>query len=146
MKYLLYFLILLFFGLLQSTIIPINFLLIFSVLYAINSDSKEGYVWAFSAGFIKDLLTLNSIGPTSVFFLFVVLMLNLYGRKYKLTHINYLLPFITIMILLSFFLFKVPFNLIQVVFSVVVFVLFSPLIKSFFARFDLDGDQLRLME
>ena len=146
MKYLLFFLILLFFGLLQSTIIPINFLLLLSILYAVNVSPREGFYWAFIAGILRDLLLGYPIGPTSVYFLAMVFLLNLYRRKYKLSHFTYILPFTVLALLMSYLLFSQSVNLLNIIISVIVFVVLSPLVRAFMLRFDEKTDQLKLME
>lgn len=146
MKYLLGFLILLFFGLLQSTVLPVNFLLILSIIFAVNVSFREGFVWAFIAGILRDLLLGLPMGVSSAFFLGVVFLLGLYGRKYKLSHLNYLLPFTVIAILMLLVVFKQPINILNIIFSVGAFVVLLPICKAFFMRFEKEDGQLKLME
>lgn len=146
MKHLLSFLILLFFGLLQSTIMPVSFLLILTILFAVNVAFREGFVWAFVAGILRDLFLGLPVGLSSAFFLGTVFLLGLYGRKYKLSHITYLLPFTVVALVLQQFIFKQPVNILNIILSVAAFLVFLPLVRIFFLRFEKEEGQLKLME
>lgn len=146
MKYLLSFVLLLFFGLLQSTVMPINFLLILIILFAVYSPLKEGFVWAFIAGILRDLFLGLPLGLSGAFFLGVVFLLGVYGRKYKLSHVTYLLPFTIIALLALQFVFKQPINVLNIILSIIAFLFFLPLVRIFFLRFERDEEQLKLME
>lgn len=73
-------------SLLQATVLKTNFLLLFVLL-------KNSYGWAFLAGLILDLLTLQRLGLSSLLFLIVLLIFRLYSRKYEV-RLPFLAPFI----------------------------------------------------
>lgn len=146
MKYFLSFLIFLFFGLLESTILPFNFLLILTILFAVNLQAKEAFFWAFTAGVLADLFMMQRLGITSAFFLALVFVLFIYKRKFKLLHITYLLPFTIIAVFFSQVLFGKQVNLINIAVTLVLMTVFLPLSRVFFARFEGEENELRLME
>ena len=63
-------------GLLQSTILGINFLLVF-ILW------RQRYYWAFLTGLIYDLMAHQRLGLSSLVFLFILLLFRLYLRKFE---------------------------------------------------------------
>lgn len=146
MKYVSGFLILLFLGMLQSTIMPVNFLLILTILFAVSVSYREGFVWAFIAGVLRDLLLGLPIGLSSAFLLGLVFLLSLYGRKYKLSHVTYLLPFTVIALAAQQFIFKQPVNVLNMILSIMAFLILLPVLKVFFLKFEKEEGQLRLME
>lgn len=145
-KYLLVFFILLFFGLLQSTVLPVNFLLLLTILFAVNLDLKDGFIMAMISGILRDLFFGLPIGFSSMFFLGMIFLLSLYGRKYKLDHITYLLPFTTISLFAMQVIFRLPINIFNIIFSVFAFLILQPIIRAFLAHFEADRQQLKLME
>ncbi len=86
MKRLLGFLLVLGLALLQSTVLKLNFLLIFVIFQA-------SYARAFWAGLFFDLLTSQRLGLSSLLFLIIVHLLKLYSRKYE-PRPGFLLPFV----------------------------------------------------
>ena len=60
----------------QSTVLNLNFLLVF-VLW------RQRYYWAFFAGLVYDLLCGNLLGLSSLLFLFILLLFRLYSRKFE---------------------------------------------------------------
>lgn len=140
------FLAFLFFGILQSTLFPANFLLILTVLCAINTTLREGFFWAFVAGIIRDLTTGTPLGLTSLFLLLLVFLLSLYGRKFKLNNLLYILPFTFLSLIASCFYFKQTISNLNTLFSLAVFLIMLPLSRVFFVAFEEDAGQLKLME
>ena len=63
-------------SLFQSTVLSINFLLIF-VLW------KGSYPWAFWTGLVLDLMAGNRLGLSSFLFLLLLFLFRLYSRKYE---------------------------------------------------------------
>jgi len=86
MNFLLSFLIVFFLCFLQATSLKVNFLLLFVLL-------KNKYRWAFLAGLVLDLLTLQRLGLSSLLFLVALFLFRLYSRKYE-PQIFFLLPFV----------------------------------------------------
>lgn len=86
MKSFLSFLIVFLLSLLQATVLKINLLLLFVLL-------KNSYRWAFLAGLILDLLTSQRLGLSSLLFLVILILFNLYSRKYE-PRLFFLVPFV----------------------------------------------------
>lgn len=80
----------------QSTILPVNFLLLFVLL-------KNSYGWGFVSGLVLDLLTGQRLGLSSLLFLLILGVFRLYSRKYE-PRLAFLLPFVFLM---SFFFAKI---------------------------------------
>lgn len=146
MKYLVSFVLIFLFGILQSTLIPINLLLVLVILFAVNMNFREGVALAFLAGITKDFMTGAVFGLSSIFFLFAVFLLILYNRKYKLSNLTYLLPFTVAVLVVSDLVFRIPLNLINILGSVIFFTVVSPLIKFLVLRFSGHEKELKLME
>lgn len=145
MKYIIGIIILLFFGLIQSSLLPLNLILILVILFAGNcATAKESFVWAFIAGIVRDLLLGSLMGVSSAAFLVIVFFLQLYGRKFKLLNLLYLLPFNIIIYVVFSFIFKQTVTGLSLLGSLLFFIILYPLVKYFFIRMGKDEDQLSL--
>lgn len=86
MKSILLFLVVFVLSLLQATVLRVNFLLLFVLL-------QGSYSWAFLAGLILDLMTGQRLGLSSLLFLLILFLFQLYSRKYE-PRWPFLLPFV----------------------------------------------------
>lgn len=78
---------------LQSTILPLNLILLAILSVSVLKSTEAGLVWAFLAGLILDFLTGETLGFSSLVFLMAVFLLNLYKTKFQAANFLYLLPF-----------------------------------------------------
>ncbi|MBI4100127.1 hypothetical protein HY439_00075 [Candidatus Microgenomates bacterium] len=94
MKKTIYFLlVVLILALLESTIIPLRLVILAVLIWVIIRLPKEGFAGAFLAGIILDLTRPeNPLGLSSVIFLLIAFLLNLYKGKFKITRFIYLFP------------------------------------------------------
>jgi rod shape-determining protein MreD len=87
MTYFLTYLLLLIAGVLQTAVVPVNLLLLIVLDWAILRDFKQGVLIGFFAGLILDFFSLGRLGLSSVIFLMIVFLINLYKRRW--TMLNY---------------------------------------------------------
>ena len=81
---------------LEGTVTSLPLVLICLLCFAIIFRSPAIFFIAFISGLLLDLLTLHAVGGASIYFLFFLLLVFLYQRKYEIDS----LPFV---ILSSFF-------------------------------------------
>lgn len=71
-----------FLAFIQTTVYNFNFLWLFILVLALVGQEKEALVFAFIAGVLFDLLSLNTLGITSLVLVFCVFLVILYQRKF----------------------------------------------------------------
>lgn len=81
------------FAFLQATIVPFNLVLLAVLSLSVLLPPRFGLFWAFLAGMILDLSTGQRLGFSSLIFLALSFLVNLYKSKFKAAHFFYLLPF-----------------------------------------------------
>lgn len=77
----------------QATIFSFNLVLLLVLSLGVVRSAKSGLVWAFIAGVVLDLVTGQTLGLSSLIFLLIIFLLNLYKTKFKAANFAYLLPF-----------------------------------------------------
>lgn len=87
------FLIIVFLAFVQTTVFSLDLVLLAVLLLAVLLSPKSGLIWAFMAGIILDFAGGRALGPSSLIFLMLVFLLNLYKSKFKAAHLIYLVPF-----------------------------------------------------
>ena len=87
------FLIIIFLAFVQTTIIPFNLVLLVVICLAVLLSPRSGLTWAFLAGLILDLTSGQTLGFSSLIFLTIAFLINLYKSKFKAANFIYLLPF-----------------------------------------------------
>lgn len=92
-KKILLFFILVFFAFIQATIFSFNFVLLLVLSWGVLRSAKSGLIFAFLAGLVIDLVIGKTLGLSSLTFLLIIALLNLYKVKFKATNFSYLLPF-----------------------------------------------------
>lgn len=88
-----FFLLVLILALGESTVFPFRLVLPSVLSWAVLRPVKSGLFWAFLTGLILDLVKGQALGLTSLIFLLLVFLLNLYKVKFKAGNLLYLLPF-----------------------------------------------------
>lgn len=79
------------------------FLFITIFLCFIFKDYIKIFLFAFFCGLLNDIVSVNVIGVSSLFFLVTVFLIYLYQRKFSPYHLLFQLPFV----LISDYLFKI---------------------------------------
>jgi len=74
------------------------FILLLIILFSTLVDGFTVLIAAFLAGLIVDLWNGDRLGITSLVFLIVAFLLNLYKRKFNPEHLVFLLPFTILMV------------------------------------------------
>lgn len=87
------FLLILSLSFIQATVFSFNLVLLTVLSLAVLLTPRLGLFWAFLAGVILDLITGQPLGFSSLIFLALAFLLNLYKTKFKATNFIYLLPF-----------------------------------------------------
>ncbi len=70
--------------LLESTLITLPLTLITVIFAAVTLRKNEVFILAFFSGLMLDILTLKSVGISSLFFTLVVFLIFLYQRKFEI--------------------------------------------------------------
>ncbi len=73
-------------SLFQTTLLPINLLLILVIIFSLWQKAPESFVWAFLAGLFLDLFSFNQLGFSSIIFVSLDLILKLYRQRFSLDH------------------------------------------------------------
>lgn len=90
-------LIVFFLSLFELTLLPLKLALVFVLAYALNSPFQKTLFLVFFAGLIYDLVLIQPLGFTSLFFLATAFSISLYSQKFQPRH-----PvFITLFLVLS---------------------------------------------
>ncbi len=142
MKYFLSFLLILIIGVFQTSVLPLNILLLTVLDLAILNDFRRGILIGFFSGLVLDLLSLGRLGLSSLAFLLIVFLINLYKRRWRLPNF-WLILFLTFIFSFFFDLFSKQFwSVKEGGVLVLVNIVFYPLI-SFLQKKELRG-QLKL--
>lgn len=105
MKTRIFLLITIFLTLIQTTLFPLNFLLLLVIWEGLVS--QDFLLKSFLAGVIFDLITATRLGLSSIAFLLVSLLSHLYARKFSKFHLAFLLGILTVSIVIfNFLIFK----------------------------------------
>lgn len=67
--------------------------LLFVLSWGIQGANRRAFFFAFLAGIITDLSLVRPIGLTSLFFLGMLFLVFLYGKKYTPSHFIFYIPF-----------------------------------------------------
>src|SRR3989304_8085903 len=86
-------LLIIFFALLEVTVLSASLVLLLVLSLGALRRIRSGLFWAFFGGIIVDLTAGKFLGNSSLVFLLIVFLLNLYKVKFKATNLFYLLPF-----------------------------------------------------
>lgn len=100
---------------LEGTITSMPLVLLSLLLFRIATKGSDGFLLAFLAGIVLDVLLVRPLGQTSVFFLIVLFLIGMYEKKFEVNS----LPFITaatfITSLIYLLIFPVPASFIQTI-------------------------------
>lgn len=89
-------------SLLQVTLLPINFLLIFVIVFSLWKKAPESFLWAFLGGLFLDLFSFGQLGFSAIVFVTLDFLLKLYRQRFSLDH-----PLVIIFVLvISYLLFS----------------------------------------
>ncbi|MCR4263371.1 MAG: rod shape-determining protein MreD [Candidatus Roizmanbacteria bacterium] len=69
------------------------FILLLIIIFSMVADGSTVLIAAFLAGLIVDLWNGDRLGMTSLMYIVVCFLLNLYKRKFNPEHLVFLLPF-----------------------------------------------------
>lgn len=120
---------LLFFSLLEGSIIELPIVLV--LLICLASQRKDAHVFflAFISGLILDILLLRTPGATSMFFVTVTFLLMLYQRKFEIAS-YYFVAFASFFASIFYSLiFHVSYTFLQATMSVILAILFFLLLR-----------------
>jgi|WetSurMetagenome_2_1015567.scaffolds.fasta_scaffold581908_2 cell shape-determining protein MreD len=78
--------------LLESTVIHLPLILILLLILFVNNKSYNVFILAFFLGLLLDIMTVQRLGTSSLFFLVFLFLVYLYDRKYRIKT----LPFVSI--------------------------------------------------
>jgi rod shape-determining protein MreD len=84
MTHFLTFLAILIAGVFQTAVVPVNLLLLIVLDWAILRDFKQGVLIGFFSGLVLDFFSLGRLGLSSIIFLGIVFLINLYKRRWDL--------------------------------------------------------------
>lgn len=101
MKIAILFFLIILFSLFQSTFLSLNLLLLLIISLAVYLPVKSGLIVVFGMGFLADLISGGSLGLTSLCFLSIVMLINLYRSRFHPDQLRFLLPFTFLSIILS---------------------------------------------
>lgn len=79
--------------LLESSVTSIPLVLIAILIGAVTLKKNEMFLLAFLAGMLLDMLTLKTMGISSLFFVLYVFVIYLYRRKFEIENLNFVLAF-----------------------------------------------------
>jgi rod shape-determining protein MreD len=82
-----------FLAFIQTTIYNFNFLWLFILILALAGQEKEALVFAFVGGILFDLLSLSTLGISSLVLIFCVLLVILYQQKFATKNLIFWLIF-----------------------------------------------------
>ncbi len=77
----------------QSTIVPLNLLLLAVISFTVLNASTKSLFLLFGIGLLTDLILLRPLGETSLFFLVLGFLIMLYGQKYQADNPLFILIF-----------------------------------------------------
>lgn len=80
-------------SLFEGVIFSMPLSLLFVLSWGINGVDRRSFFFAFLAGILVDLSLARPVGLTSLFFLGMVFMVFLYGKKYTPSHFIFYIPF-----------------------------------------------------
>ncbi|KKR34004.1 MAG: Rod shape-determining protein MreD [Candidatus Gottesmanbacteria bacterium GW2011_GWC2_39_8] len=120
-------------SLIESTIVPFPLTLPVVLALSIVSE-RQLFLLAFLSGIISDLLTGNSLGLTSVYFLIISLLIFLYRKKFRSQAFLYLLPFTFISVLIYNFLVYMELDILFSFFSTIISVPFIIIVFIFWEK------------
>lgn len=133
MAILTFFLISIFLSLIQTTLLPLNFLLVGVIWEGLSS--RDFLIKSFLGGLVFDLISGSRLGITSVVFLLISFLSYLYARKFFKFHFVFLLGILALSILIFNFLVKRRFFTGADLFLILFFVGFA-----FFKKFSSSKD------
>lgn len=73
-------------SLIQTTLLPINFLLIFIIVFSLWKKAPQSFLWAFLAGLFLDLFSLRQLGFSAIIFVSFDFILKLYRQRFSFDH------------------------------------------------------------
>ncbi len=73
-------------SLIQTTFLPINFLLILVIVFSLGKKAPESFLWAFLGGLFLDLFSFKQFGFSAVIFVSFDFFLKLYRQRFSLDH------------------------------------------------------------
>jgi len=80
-------------AILESSIIPLNLVLLAIICWSVFRPAREGILTAFFAGLILDFLSGETLGFSSILFLVLSLLIYLYKNRFQANKLTFLLPF-----------------------------------------------------
>lgn len=129
---------------LQATIWPFNLVLLVVLSSAVLVSSRSGLIWAFLAGIVLDLATGQMLGFSSLIFLALAFLVNLYKSKFKAANFIYLLPFTFISAWFYYLLKGEALFVWSVVITTLLLIFIWPILNLIIEREDETGLQLPL--
>ena len=118
-----------FFSLLEATVTSLNLVLLVIVLWSALKAAEEGFVVAFFAGLILDLLKGHPLGSSSLFFLTVSFLIYVYKNRFRADKVAFLWPVSLITVFLDHWLFKQVLIPWQILVNSVLIIFFLPFFK-----------------
>jgi len=117
-------------AIIQGAIFPLNLVLLMVVAWVIIRPFQEGLIIAFWAGLFLDLAKGTPLGLSSLIFLFIAAVINLYSRRFDSIHPLFLAIFVFLASVLFNFVFGEPWLKEGLVLALLAY-LAKPLVKNF---------------
>lgn len=117
---------------LQSSIVPLNLVLLAIISWSVLREAREGMLIAFFSGLILDFLTGKTLGLTSLITLFLSLLIYLYKNRFQADRLAFLLPFTLFSLIVTDLLGGLSWlSVVNTILIVFIFPIFNFLAKSF---------------
>lgn len=84
MKIIAFLFLILLLSLIQTTLLPINLLLVFVIIVSLWQEVPQSFLWVFLAGLFLDLFSLKPIGTSSIIFVSFDFLLKVYRQRFSL--------------------------------------------------------------
>lgn len=138
------FLLLVFLSLLQSTLFSFNLVLLMVISYGVLRSPRTGFFWAVLAGVVLDLVVGKTLGFSSLAFLLIIFLLNLYKTKFQAANFVYLLPFTFLSSGVYNFIRSEPFSPVSMILTALLLFLIWPVMNFWIVEKEKDSLQLPL--
>lgn len=131
-----------FLSFIQATMTSVNFVLLTVLSFGVLFSVRSGLIWAFLASAVLDIVAGKNLGYSSLIFLVIIFLLNLYKTKFKAANFFYLLPFTLLSVYFYNLLQGEPFVFWDVFFTTASLFLIWPTVK--FLGYPKNKDNLQL--
>ncbi len=72
------------FSLMQTTLLPLNLLLVLIIILSLRQEAPQSFLWVFLAGLFLDLFSLKQLGLSAMIFVSFDFLLKIYRQRFSL--------------------------------------------------------------